>query len=272
MTDLTTKKTHEQEVAEGERFAFGDNWARFLQVLDEQRIQQAVDSLKTMLEVEDLHGKSFLDIGSGSGLFSLATKRLGAKVFSFDYDPQSVACTKELKRRYFENDNDWQIQTGSVLDKDYLKSLGKFDIVYSWGVLHHTGDMWTALDNVGGNVAENGKLFVALYNYQPFASKYWTFVKRNYNKHRISRPLFVLIHAIYPTLPSIILKLVQNRNYPRGMSVWYDLYDWLGGYPFEVSKPEQIFDFYKKKGYQLTVLKTVGGRLGCNEFVFQRSS
>jgi 2-polyprenyl-6-hydroxyphenyl methylase/3-demethylubiquinone-9 3-methyltransferase len=272
MRHSAIERTHEQEIAGGERFAFGDNWARFLRVLDEQRIQQAVDSLKAMLEVEDLHGKSFLDIGSGSGLFSLAAKRLGAKVFSFDYDPQSVACTKELKRRYFENDNDWQVQAGSVLDKDYLKNLGKFNIVYSWGVLHHTGNMWVALDNIDVNVADNGKLFIALYNYQPFASKYWTFVKRTYNKHRFSRPLFVFIHAIYPTLPSVILKLVQNRKYPRGMSVWYDFFDWLGGYPFQVSKPEQIFDFYKKKGYRLMELKTVGGRLGCNEFVFQRNS
>jgi ribosomal protein L11 methylase PrmA len=114
MTNLTATKTHEQEVGAGERFAFGENWAGFLNVLDAQRIQQAVDSLKTNLGVDNLEGKSFLDIGSGSGLFSLAAKRLGAKVLSFDYDPQSVACTKELKKSYFENDNDWDIQTGSV--------------------------------------------------------------------------------------------------------------------------------------------------------------
>jgi len=272
MTYSAVEKTHGQEIAGGERFAFGDNWARFLRVLDEQRIQQAVDSLKAMLEVEDLHGKSFLDVGSGSGLFSLAARRLGARVFSFDYDPQSVACTRELKKRYFETDMDWQVQAGSVLDKDYLKNLGKFDIVYSWGVLHHTGKMWAALDNVDANVADNGKLFIALYNYQQFASKYWTFVKRTYNKYRISRPLLVAIHALYPTLPSVFLKFVQKRKTPRGMSVWYDLFDWLGGYPFEVSKPEQILNFYKKRGYSLIQLKTVGGKLGCNEFVFQRNS
>lgn len=265
-------KTHEYEITRGERFAFGKNWAQFLKVLNEERITEAINSLKTMLEVEDLNGKSFLDIGSGSGLFSLAAKRLGARVFSFDYDPESVACTKELKRRYFDHNCDWEVQTGSVLNKDYIGSLGKFDIVYSWGVLHHTGDMWAALANVDGNVSENGKLFIALYNSQPFASKYWLFAKRTYNKYRLTRPLFVFMHAIYPMLPSMLLKMIQNKKYPRGMSVWYDLYDWLGGYPFEVSKPEDIFDFYKERGYRLTMLKTVGGRLGCNEFVFQRNN
>ena len=255
-----------------ERFAFGDNWAKFLKALDEQRINHAVDSLKSMLEVENLNAKSFLDIGSGSGLFSLAAKRLGAKVFSFDYDPRSVACTKELKNRYFYNDKDWTIESGSVLDTEYLSRLGKFDIVYSWGVLHHTGNMWAALKNVQVNVAKNGKLLIALYNHQPFASNYWWFVKKMYNKYSISRPLFIFIHSLYPTLPSLLLKAIQNRKCPRGMNVWYDLIDWLGGYPFEVSTPQQIFEYYKSYGYYLIKLKTVGGRLGCNEYVFQLNS
>src|SRR5947208_1643745 len=106
--------THTREVATGERFEFGKNWSRFLGVLDEDRIHSAEDALKDMLEVEDLSGKCFLDIGSGSGLFSLAARRLGARVHSFDYDPQSVACTQELKRRFFHCDNDWRIESGSI--------------------------------------------------------------------------------------------------------------------------------------------------------------
>lgn len=270
MKSLPSNLTHEQEIKEGTRFAFGDNWSRFLSLLDEQRVQQAVGSLKAMLNVDSLDGKSFLDIGSGSGLFSLAARRLGAKVVSFDYDPQSVACTRELKRRYFTDDGAWDIQQGSVLDVNYLRGLGKFDVVYSWGVLHHTGAMWDALANVGAVVAPNGKLFVALYNYQPFASRYWTFVKKTYNKYVLTRPVFILVHSLYPMLPSVLLRLIQRRRLRRGMSAWYDLIDWLGGYPFEVSRPEQVFDFYKSRGYQLQALKTVGGRLGCNEFVFQR--
>src|SRR5919112_3443292 len=125
---------HAIEVGRGERFEFGENWSRFLAVLDDARIRKAEKSLQQMLGVESLEGKSFLDIGSGSGLFSLAARRLGARVHSFDYDPQSVACTRELRRRFFADDEDWKVEEGSALDEAYVRSLGQFDTVYSWGV------------------------------------------------------------------------------------------------------------------------------------------
>jgi 2-polyprenyl-6-hydroxyphenyl methylase/3-demethylubiquinone-9 3-methyltransferase len=282
MNEVTATETHGQEVRSGERFAFGENWGRFLNVLDEQRIQQAVDSLKEKLAVDNLKGKSFLDIGSGSGLFSLAARRLGAKVLSFDYDPQSVACTKELRRRFFENDGEWDVQTGSVLDINYLRNLGNFDVVYSWGVLHHTGDMWAALANVNTNVAAGGKLFIALYNNQGFPSRVWLRMKKIYNRlPRALKPLFAFLvyfplecraflYLLVLGKPGVYFANIAHYKKNRGMSWWHDKIDWIGGYPFEVSKPEQVFDFYRKLGYSLTALTTCRGELGCNEFVFQR--
>lgn len=266
-----------EEVSKGQRFEFGKNWKNFLTILNDERIKQAEISLKTMLNVEGLEGKTFVDVGSGSGLFSLAARNLGAKVFSFDFDESSVWCTLELKNKYYEGDNSWTVTQGSVLDDDFLGTLGEFDYVYSWGVLHHTGAMWRALNNVVELVKPNGLLFIALYNHQKFTSNYWTIVKRSYNKYPLIRPFWILLHFLYPTLPSIALKYVQNRKPlqnkkpPRGMAIWYDLLDWLGGYPFEVSTPKEVFNFYKSKGFTLTELETVGGKLGCNEFVFRRT-
>ncbi len=136
---------HAAEVRAGARFAFGRNWLRFLGLLDEERIRQAEKSLQDMLKLETLQGRSFLDVGSGSGLFSLAARRLGATVRSMDYDAQSVACSDELRRRYFPDDPHWIVEQASALDPQYLGGIGQFDVVYSWGVLHHTGQMWRGL-------------------------------------------------------------------------------------------------------------------------------
>ena len=127
------------EIYRGERFEFGKNWTRFLKGLGDERIAIAQRSLVDFLGEERLDGKTFLDVGSGSGLFSLAARRLGANVRSFDFDPSSVACTRELKRRYFPNDPYWIVEEESILDRGFIDQLGTYDIVYSWGVLHHTG-------------------------------------------------------------------------------------------------------------------------------------
>jgi 2-polyprenyl-6-hydroxyphenyl methylase/3-demethylubiquinone-9 3-methyltransferase len=281
MTATVAVSVHSNEVGSGERFEFGKNWDRFLSLLDDSRIAAAEESLRRMLEVENLSGKRFLDIGSGSGLFSLAARRLGASVYSFDYDPQSVACTAELKRRYFPHDDQWTVAEGSALDIDYLRTLGQFDVVYSWGVLHHTGQMWKALENAQAPVAPGGKLFIAIYNDTGSQSSRWKWIKRKYNQlPRFLKLPFTLI-VIAPEETKLFLKslLLLNPNQyirswteskRRGMNRWHDIVDWVGGYPYEVATPEQIFDFFRSRGFLLTKLKCGGVGLGCNEFVFEK--
>ena len=283
-TDNPTKtadvlKTVDQQ----ERFAFGKNWSRFLKHLTEDRIQEAEKSLSNNLGVQDLKGKTFLDIGSGSGLFSLAAHRLGATVFSFDYDQDSVACTQYLKKQYGNQESTWSVQQGSVLDQAFLAQFGQVDILYSWGVLHHTGNMMQAFENVAVFVKEHGFLFVSIYNDQGKASKRWKWIKERYNRSGFSIKFLLLLCCLLRLWACTVTKdflrsgnplktwvLYQKNN--RGMSAWYDLIDWVGGYPFEVATPEVVFDFFKKKGFNLLHLKTCAGGLGCNEFVFRKVS
>lgn len=274
-------KGHATEVLKGERFEFGANWKHFLSVLNDERIDEAKSSLCRMLHLNNLSGKTFLDIGCGSGLFSLAARMLGAKVHSFDYDPQSVACTNELKERYFPNDASWIIEQGSALDVTYLAALGQYDVVYSWGVLHHTGSMWKALENIVPLVKRDGQLYIAIYNKQQFMSAYWSFVKNIYNQlWPVFRHVLITSFYLFFICELFIADLVRRRNPSlryrgkgrRGMSIYYDVIDWIGGWPFEVAAPEEVFRFFREKGFILTELITCGGKHGCNEFVFNKVS
>ena len=261
------------------RFEFGRNWAAYVSTLNDERIAGAEDALVSKLETS-LVGRTFLDIGSGSGLMSLVARRQGAVVHSFDYDSQSVACTSELKSRFYEGDLSWHVERGDVLDRAYIQNLGRFDVVYSWGVLHHTGDMWQALSNVDDLVADGGTLFIAIYNDQGWESRFWLAIKKLYNRmppvmQRLMAGLIVVRFWARTVLIDASrgspLKSWRSYVHDRGMSPWHDAIDWVGGYPFEVAKPEEVFDFYRRRGYILKRLKTCAGGTGCNEFIFHKS-
>jgi 2-polyprenyl-6-hydroxyphenyl methylase/3-demethylubiquinone-9 3-methyltransferase len=269
--------------ADGGRFAFGRNWQRFLRNVDEERIAQAEESLRRLLQCKTLGGRTFLDVGCGSGLFSLAARRLGASVRSFDYDEHSVACCDELKRRYFPDDDDWKVELGSVLDRPYLEALPVFDVVYSWGVLHHTGDMWQAMANLDRVVKPGGALSIAIYNDQGGATRRWKAVKRLYSAAPPLRLPLVLTIGAWSELKQMLIRLVRLKNplpfadwaalsKQRGMSPWHDLVDWVGGYPFEAARPEVVFGFWRERGYELRVMTTQGAGHGCNEFTFVKAT
>lgn len=280
MVENDTQAQFLKEIEDGERFRFGKNWANFLKVLNEERIRKTEVSLVKKLGLDSLEGLRFLDIGSGSGLFSLAAKRLGAEVVSMDFDTDSVGCAEFLKKHYFPEDETWAICQGSALDKEFIEGLGSFDIVYSWGVLHHTGNMLLGLENAAIPVKPGGQLFVSIYNDQGGASRRWTKVKKIYAS---GVPGKLLISATYIPLiaigdflgnyanPARTYRYYRDYFRERGMSRWHDIIDWIGGYPFEVAKPEEIFKFYKDRGFSLTEMTTCGGGLGCNEYVFKRS-
>jgi len=273
-------KEDSQIVAEEKRFGFGHNWKNFISVMNTERIIEAEESLKNMLGCDDLKGKRFLDVGSGSGLFSLAAKRLGAHVFSFDYDLQSVSCTSELKKRYFPDDKNWEAREGSVLDLDFMEGLGEFDVVYSWGVLHHTGNMWKALEHACIPLKKGGIFFIALYNDQGLLSSFWKKVKKFYCSCLAGRILTTLIFIPLIVFAGFVKDMLWCKNpfnryteykKNRGMSVYYDWIDWLGGYPFEVAKFDDVVEFYRERGFVLLRNKTTKG-WGNNEFVFKRIS
>ncbi len=263
------------------RFEFGKNWDKYVKTsLSEEKVMQSSSQLKAFLRVGSLQGKTFLDIGSGSGMHSLAALRLGAdRIFSFDYDEHSVATTARL-RDYAGSPSNWTVEQGSVLDERFMQTLGKFDVVYSWGVLHHTGDMWPAIRNASIPLRPGGVFYIALYSPEIYIvppSHYWLDVKQKYNAaSKFGRKKMELSYA-WRTAVRPALRAGRNpfsviREYggDRGMSFWTDVRDWLGGYPMDFAGFRDTYIFCERN-LDLQLVNCKAGE-GNTEYLFARIS
>lgn len=274
---------YESSYQDKNHFSFGKNWSIFLKSLDEDKISEAKQSLSDFFGgSEKISGKTFVDVGSGSGLFSLSAYRLGAsRVLSVDIDDFSLECTKHLCKNEGAPKN-WIIQKGSALDDGFIRSLGEHDIVYSWGVLHHTGNMWKAIENTMSLVKSGGVFYIAIYNKNEKyilegTSTLWVKLKKIYNSHgscmkKIMEAFYIayyfsglLAHGINP------VSYVKKYATLRGMDFFTDIKDWLGGYPYEFASVQEIDDFFSKRGFELKRVQEVRS-LGCNEFLFERKA
>jgi len=251
-------------------FEFGKNWASFSELLNPERVDQAQDSLKNLLGTADLRGKTFLDIGCGSGLFSIAAVRMGATVLGIDLDPISIETSQQNAQNWLKDPSKVSFQAASVLDSAQLDKLDYFDIVYSWGVLHHTGNMKQALKNAAKRVKPGGSFIISIYN-RHFTSPIWALIKKTYN----GLPDFGQRALIWLFTPVIFFAkwIVTRKNllemHGRGMDFMHNVIDWLGGYPYEYASVSEI----------QTILESLGGNTvrviptqvptGCNEFVCQ---
>lgn len=261
-------------------FWFGRNWVGFQRLISGERIAVAEDSIRELAGLGSLSGRSFADIGSGSGLFSLAAVRLGASpVVSVDVDPESVAASRKTREEHAPQAS-WRIEEGSVLDRGFVESLGQFDVVYSWGVLHHTGDMWTGVRHVALLVKEGGLLCLGLYGDAGWKTR----VVRSIAKllHHTPKSAFWLVAA--PIVALMVLRTVLKdlvrgkpldtmRSYKRlrGMSYWHDVVDGLASYPYEFTTSTQLSSFLAPLGLTLVRERQYPGRAYVCEYCFVRS-
>jgi SAM-dependent methyltransferase len=267
MTDLLDVSTH---------FRFGQNWADYSKLVDERRIADAQKSVERLCG--DLTGKTFLDIGSGSGLFSVSALRLGAKeVVAVDIDEDSVATTRKLLTK--EGRDNWRAERISVFElPDHVHD--KFDVVYSWGVLHHTGAMWRAVETAATFVKPGGTFVISLYEKTPLCG-FWKREKRFYS--RLPGPVQTPIRLGYHLAWGAALLLTGHNpvrrwreGNERGMSIAHDAHDWLGGFPYESASPDEVISFMRKLGFEHR--QTVPFRVplaglfgsGCTEYVFHK--
>lgn len=263
-------------------FAFGKNWDSYSQQIDSSHIESATSKLVDLIQLGNLDGMSVLDIGSGSGIHSLSLMMLGCEdLVAIDFDLDSVETTKRvLSLGTFQGKY-------QVFQADILKTIPEiegvtFDLVYSWGVLHHTGQMMKAIENALKFVKPASLIALALYRKTPFCFL-WNIEKAIYSKS--PKNLQFALRKIYEFIFSLGLRIKRGqslesykRDYfqKRGMEFSHDVHDWLGGYPYESIKSQFLIEFMDKNGFKVVnshIVKNQIGILGsgCDEFLFQRN-
>ena len=252
-------------------FRFGENWNHYLQNLTEDDILGAQQDIDFWLGKDNIKGKKVIDIGSGSGVHSLSFYLSEAsEIFSFDYDKGSVEATKKLWEKEGKPDN-WTISEGSILDSNFIEDLGKFDIIYCWGVLPFTGKQWDALDNACKLVAAKGKIWISLYTAGDKFERHYK-MKVRYNNGSNFKKKYMRSKFIFKYMAKKLLKFENpmNWNEPvgRGMNKYNDLVDWLGGLPYEVAEPDDVIKFCSERDLVLDRIK-VKGQGACSIYVFQ---
>lgn len=260
-------------------FAFGENWASYAKLIGEPQIKQAKEGLIKLIPADDFKGRSFLDIGCGSGLHALAAARLGvARVVGVDIDPNSAATARHVLSEHALN-TPWQIENISVFDLT-PQQFGVFDIVYSWGVLHHTGDMWQALDKAAALVAPGGLLAVAFYR-KTYLDPFWKLEKRLYTN---AAPFVQnIIKCCYTNAFRFARAITRQGSFPdylanytsrRGMDFDHDVHDWLGGYPYESALAPEVdrhlaaLSFKAERVFARPKSSGIFGS-GCDEYVYR---
>lgn len=253
------------------RFSFGDNWNKYLDAMPAAAARAMAQYFDDWVP-DGIAGRTVVDVGSGSGLMSLVAHELGARVTSFDADPASVAATCRLWDRAGAPTS-WSVLHGSILDRPFVESLGTFDIVVSWGVLHHTGSLWAALGNAAVLVAPGGELWIALYTKTPQSGRSLR-TKQLYN--RSPDALKPVIRGFYAAA-KVSKHLMVHRNLDRlrhyaderGMDWRRDIEDWLGGLPYEVSSPGEVHAFLRPRGFTLERLQSAIGEGGNDVYLYR---
>lgn len=253
-------------------FSFGRNWKSFSRFASESAIQRAEEDVRLWLGPQGVAGKSVIDIGCGSGIHSLVLRRMGAaSLLSIDADPASVQSTNRFHGRA-GNPSNWRVLQGSILDEALLNSLGRFDVVYSWGVLHHTGQMWNAIENASRLAAPDGQLWISIYAKGPNYPNHLR-VKQKFNK---ASWLYKKAYVAYYLLARWRAETCAGHRlkdwfwYERGMNAYHDALDWFGGLPYEVATVDEVKARLEPHGWTLERLREAPEGQ-CHVFLFRRS-
>tara|TARA_B100001063_G_C16709692_1_gene527317 strand:+ start:122 stop:1153 length:1032 start_codon:yes stop_codon:yes gene_type:complete len=155
---------YEQDISKEKintQLLYGKLWKeRFLDFsLDQTKFLKKLLN-KLDFDIKKIKGKKILDMGCGSGRFTSAFAKLGAKkVYGVDLGSDGISVAKKLTKKF--NIKNATFKNASVLNMPFKNNY--FDFVFCKGVLHHTGNLKRGLDEFIRMIKINGYGYLYLY-------------------------------------------------------------------------------------------------------------
>ncbi len=230
---------------------YKDHWTKY-----PLELQGALKHIQELFP-EGVKCKRVLDGGSGSGMISVAFAVMGADVTGVDVTPKCV-------ENGCKNADLFGVQCRFL--KRNLLSLDlcgeTFDIIYNWGVLHHTQDARKSFTNLAKHLKPGGEMIVAVY-LKTVLSGFWNFLRIFYQESpQVFKTLFLNTGSIFLNGVDYFNNLFFNkeRYMMRGTNNKEILNDWFG-VPYRTFHTyEEVFEWFRENGLEYQLVNSATGR------------
>ncbi len=214
---------------------------------------------------EEVKGKTVLDAGCGTGVFSIIFARNGAaKVTGIDISPGSLGTARGLKEKFGLANAEFQQQ--DMLHLSFRDA--SFDIVWAWGTVHHTTDPLGAITELIRVLKPGGSLFLAIYKQTSV-----TWIHEIIRKTMIRTPRWswnVLAKAGAFMLTPVVFLFKRRQKSRKGEKLSELILDWYFVPIRHYYTPEEIRVFLERKKFRIEKYLAHSGRFNSSSnFIYK---
>jgi len=251
--------SHDIVASRVKRF-YDDLWTRYTPAYD-----SCCEHVELFFSDAEIEGKRILDAGCGMGVFSVVFGKKGAaRVIGIDLSEEGVRRAQRAASHF--NLSNVEFREGNILRLPYPD--GSFDIVWSWGTLHHTAEPLKALEELIRVLKNGGTLFVTLYRSTKLSFLHEGIRKTLRLAHRRMWPLLAKLIALALFPATLFLK--RRKKARAGENLSDLVLDWYFNPVRHYYRPGEIRQLLEQEGLIIEKFLPASGRFNStSNFIFK---